>query len=404
MKAQPISVLYFTNTGARGGAEEHILTLLRGLDRSRFRLHLVCPPEVAEQLRPDLPPDVELLPLCLQKPSQVHSAYRLAKILRKYHIDILHSHLFYSSLFASPIGWLCRVPVILETPHLSERWRRGWFKSRFIVDRLVGRFVDHDIAVSEANARYLSVVKGLPSAKIVVIHNGCDLTRFSPSHWPPGGLKGSLGFDESDPVLLVAARLEVQKGHGVLLQALQTVRHEFPRVRLVCLGDGCLRDALESQVRYFGLEDSVRFLGYQRDVADWLAMAELTILPSFWEGLPLAAIESLAAGRPVVATEVDGTPEVVIDGKTGLTVPPGDPELLGQAICRLLRDPGLRECMGSAGRKWVMEHFSQDRQISQTAELYLTALEQVQRGARTVTETVRINKAHLHAPTAGQNR
>jgi glycosyltransferase involved in cell wall biosynthesis len=404
MRTQPISVLYFTNTNARGGAEEHMLTLLHGLDRTHFRFHLVCPPEVADMLRPDLPADVELLPLCLRKPSQFRNAIRLYRIMRERRVDILHSHLFYSSLFASPVGWLCRVMVVLETPHLSERWRRGWFKSRFVVDRFVGRFVDHYIAVSEANARYLSEEKGLPRKKIVIIHNGCDPVRFDPSHRPPSGLKATLGFHETDPLLVVNARLEPQKGHRVLLQSFETVRREFPRVRLVCLGEGCLRAELESQVRDLGLEDSVRFLGYQSNVVDWLALADLTVLPSFWEGLPLAAIESLAAGRTVVATAVDGTPEVVIDGKTGLTVPPDDAEHLAGAICRLLREPGLRKRMGEEGRRWVMEHFSQERQIRQTQELYLSAWEQSQQAVVSVIQAGVEHQPHVTVPTAEHNR
>jgi glycosyltransferase involved in cell wall biosynthesis len=405
MRTQPISVLYFTNTDARGGAEEHMLTLLHGLDRTHFRFHLVCPPEIADMLRSDLPADVELLPLCLRKPNQFGSAIRLGQILRERHVGILHSHLFCSSLFASPIGWLCQVPAILETPHLSERWRHGWFKSRFVVDRFVGRFVDYYIAVSEANARYLSEEKGLPSKKIVVIHNGCDLTRFVPSHRVPAGLKTGLGFQEDDPVLVILARLELQKGHRILLQSLRTVRREFPQVRLVCLGDGWLRDELESRVRDLNLQNSVRFLGYQPNVVDWLALADVTVLPSLWEGLPLAAIESLAAGCPVVATAVDGTPEVVVDRETGLTVPPDDPELLAGAICQLLRDPELRERMGEAGRKWVIEHFSQERQIRQTQELYLNAWEQRQLGVRTVMQTAGIaNQAPPAVPTAEQHR
>jgi glycosyltransferase involved in cell wall biosynthesis len=300
---------------------------------------------------------------------------------------------------------MCRVPVILETPHLREQWRKGWFKSRFVVDRFVGRFVDHYIAVSEANARYLSEEKGLPSKKIVVIHNGCDLARFVPSHRAPAGLKTSLGFHEHDPVLVVLARLEPQKGHRTLLQSLQSVRREFPQVRLVCLGDGCLREELESQVRDLGLEDSVRFLGYQQNVLDWLSLATVTVLPSLWEGLPLSAIESLAAGCPVVATAVDGTPEVVVDGKTGLTVPPNDPELLAGAICRLLRNPELRERLVEAGRRWVMEHFSQERQVRQTQELYLSAWEQRQRGVRTVMQAARVvTQPPTVVPTAEQHR
>src|SRR5216683_2200870 len=116
MDRNPISVLYFTNSTARGGAEEHILTLLRRLDRNVFRPILACPAECAEKLRPDLPGDVPIE--CLEHlwPYQIGSALRLAGIIRKYRVGILHSHLFVSSIAASPIGWLSRVPVILETP------------------------------------------------------------------------------------------------------------------------------------------------------------------------------------------------------------------------------------------------------------------------------------------------
>jgi glycosyltransferase involved in cell wall biosynthesis len=154
------------------------------------------------------------------------------------------------------------------------------------------------------------------------------------------------------------------------------VRAQFPRVRLVCLSDGSLRPELERRVKELGLEGAVRFVGFQADVREWLALADLSVLPSFFEGLPAGAIESLASGRPMVATAVDGTPEVVLDGKTGLLVPPGDPTSLAQAICRLLGDSELRSAMGEAGRRWVMENFSRERLIERTQELYLEAWSQ----------------------------
>ncbi|MGA3166524.1 MAG: glycosyltransferase family 4 protein [Terriglobia bacterium] len=373
MPNQPLSVLHFTNAPIRGGAEEHILTLLRGLDRKYFHFHLVCPAECAEELRPDLPADVELLPLCLGKPRHIGAALRLAQILRKRKVDILHSHQFYASLFASPIGWLCRVPVVMETPHLREAWRHGPLKGGFAVDRLIGRFVDHYIAVSQANARYLVELKGLPKEKIIVIHNGCDLARFTPGRPAPPDLRGRLRFDKGDPVLLVVGRLEPQKGHHTLLETLPAIRREFPRVRLVCLGEGSLRPDLEREASALGLEESVRFVGYQPNVADWLALADVAVLPSLFEGLPLVAIESLAAGKPMVATAVDGTPEVIVNEKTGLTVPPGDSTLLAEAICRLLREPALRQNLGRSGRQWVEERFGREEQVRRTQELYLRA-------------------------------
>jgi len=381
MTPAPVSVLHFTNDLARGGVEEHILTLMRGLDRARFRLHWACPPEAAEKIRPDLPADVELIPLLLRKPGQLANAARLAGIVRARRVDVLHSHQFYASLFASPLGAVCRVPLVVETPHVREQWRQGWLKSKFVVDRLAGRCVDCYIAVSHANAAYLVQTKGLPARKVVVIHNGSDLGRFDPAARPPARLKTGLGFGEDDAVVLVVGRLEPQKGHRILLDAMPLVHRACPRARLVCVGEGALRQELEARVAALGLDASVRFVGQQSKVAEWFALADVVVLPSLFEGLPLVAIEALAAGKAMVATAVDGTPEVIVDGRTGLTVPPRDAAALAAAISRLLRDPELRRALGTTGRAWVEEHFSQEQQIQRTQNLYLDALHRARRVA-----------------------
>lgn len=374
MSEGPIPVMQFCNSSVRGGAEEHILTLLRGLDRKSFQLHLVCSPEVAEAVGPDMPPDVELLPLHYPSPSHVAGAARLSRWIRERRIQVLHSHLFTSSLCSSPVGWMCRVPLIVETPHVRESWRRGWKAHNFTVDRLAGRFVHRYIAVSYANARYLVGEKGLPERKIRVIQNGTDLSRFNPAHKPPPGMRADLGIGALDPVLLVAARLEPQKGHSVLLEAMPEVLREFPKARVVFLGEGVLRTQLEGQSRDLGLQKNVLFVGFRNNVRDWLALCDFTVLPSFYEGLPLVAVESLAAGRTMVATAVDGTPEVIIDGRTGITVPSRDPKALAGAIASLLRSPDLRQRMAEQGRAYVLERFSQERQVRETSEFYLEML------------------------------
>jgi glycosyltransferase involved in cell wall biosynthesis len=374
MNRRLLSIAYFTNTDVRAGVEEHILTLLRGLDRQRFRPYLICPPALIELMQADIPADVEILPLNLVKPTQFGAAWRLASFLRAERIDVLHSHMFRSSLFASPVGWFCHVPLIVETVHGREDWRRGWLKSRFVVDRAAGRFVDAYISVSTGCAEYLVNRKGLPAGKIHVIPNGCDLDRFTGWSGKPPAMKDALGFRDGQPVLVVVGRLEPQKGHAVLLEALVKIRDEFADVHLVCVGEGSLTDSLKAQTSRLGLTGQVHFAGYQRNTEDWLAMADIAVLPSFYEGMPLAAIEALAAGRAIVATAVDGTSEVVVDGKTGLTVPPGDAGALAEAICRLLRNPDQRRTFGAAGRQWVLEKFSEKMQLRRTQELYLSVL------------------------------
>jgi glycosyltransferase involved in cell wall biosynthesis len=368
---KPLTVLHFTITEIRGGVEEHMLLLLRGLDRRHFRPMLVCPASLAEKLRDDLPTDVPLVPLRFQSPLHGSGAFQFAKILRKYKVDILHSHMFQASRLSSPIAWACGVPLIVETPHVREHWRKGWIKQSYFVDRLVGRFVDQFIAVSGANARYLAEEKKLPPRKIHVIRNGCNFARLDPSHPAPLNLRRDLGFGENDPILLVLGRLEPQKGHRILLEALQGVREEFPTVQLICAGEGRLRGELEDYARVLGISDCVRFVGYQTNVADWLALADITVLPSFFEGLPLFAIESLASEKPMVATAVDGTTEVVVNEKTGLTVSPGKAVEMAAAIRRLLQQPEWAKSLGRAGRKWVLGEFSEERQVQMTSEFYL---------------------------------
>ena len=376
MKANRISVVHFSNECVRGGAEEHMLTLLRGLDRELFCLHLACTPELARLMKHDLPDDVEVFPLKLNKPWQIRSAMELAAIIRKRQIEVLHSHLFYASLFASPVGWICGVPVVVETPHVREVWRRG-LKSRYTIDRLVGHCVTHYIAVSEANGRYLTEEKRLPRSKVHVIHNGSDLKRFHGLSSNRAELKTAMGFRREEPVLLVAGRIEPQKGHSVLLDALPLVRRRFPNVRAVFAGQGSLLQQLQQQVTGLGLQGAVDFVGFQSNIEQWFSIADITVLPSFYEGLPLVAIESQAAGTPLVASAVDGTPEIVINEETGLTVAPGNSSALAEAICKLLEDPLLRQQYGSAGRSLVFQKFSQEQQIRKTEQIYLSSRELV---------------------------
>lgn len=368
-----VAVLHFASEPVRGGAEEHMLTLLKRLDRARYRPLLAAHPRLLE-LMPDRPADVGPYPVELRGPRDLAGARRLVRVLRDERVAIVHSHMFQASRLASPLAWLAGVRTTVETPHIREHWRKGWIKGSFAIDRLVGRFVTRYIAVSEANAEYLINQKRLPRRKVTVVRNGIALERFDPAQVAPPRLRESLGLAPEAPVVLVAARLEPQKGHRVLLDAWPAVLGVFPRARLVLLGEGGERAALEHQAARLGIDTTVTFAGYQANVPEWLALADFTVLPSFFEGLPLAALESLAAGRPVVATAVDGTTEVVLDQATGLLVPPGATAPLAAAICRLLAAPDFARELGRAGRQRVERLFSEERQVEETEAVYEAAL------------------------------
>jgi glycosyltransferase involved in cell wall biosynthesis len=375
MNPQPISVLMFSNSPVRSGAEEHILQLLTGLDRKQFRPSLACTPELARLLEPDLPEDVQVCQLHLDGLADFRGALKLGAFLRKSRIQILHSHMFRASLFASPIGRINRVPVIVETAHVREVWRKGW-KASFVIDRTAATFVDQTIAVSNAIARYLIDSKGIAKNKITVIPTAPALSAPATKNRSAAERKCSLGISGTDPLIVLAGRLEPQKGHWVAIDAMTAILKEFPRAQLVFLGEGGLRSQLEELVQSKQLGASVRFAGYQRNIRDWFAAADLSILPSFYEGLPMTALESLAEGCPMVATAVDGTPEVIRNGETGILVPAGDAVQLGQAIRVMLRDREFSQRTALAGQRDVLENFSVGKLLLRTQELYLRIWEQ----------------------------
>lgn len=369
-----INVLHFSCSTVRGGAEEHMLTLLRSLDRARFQPLLAAHRSLIELLHPNLPGEVEVIPVSLASARDLDAAARLVRLLRQKTVGVVHSHMFQSSRLASPLAWLAGVPAVIETPHIREHWRRGWIKGSYFIDRLVGRCVTKYIAVSNANRDYLVNEKRLPANKVVVVRNGISLERFDPERAPPAELRRSLGIAENAPIVVVAARLEPQKGHRILFDAWRLVTQSFPQARLLVVGEGSLRDQLRTYAVRLNIDRSVVFAGYQKNVADWLALAHFSVLPSFYEGLPLVALESLAAARAVVATAVDGTAEVVIDGQTGLLAPPGEPAALSAAISKLITSPELARNLGRAGRRLVEEHFNERRQVSETEAVYEAAL------------------------------
>lgn len=335
--------------------------------------YFAAPPQLLTMMRAELAQArIEAFPLEVSSLIDLRAASRLVRLLRNERISLVHSHLFISSLFASPIARLAGVPAVIETFHGREVWREGKrLKGSFWVDRQVARLVDLYIAVSHASARDLREKKKIPGAKIRVIHNGRDLSLYVTSD--PGlrnETRAELGLTNEQRAILVLGRLETQKGHIFLIQALADLVSRRPGVIALFAGSGSLEGELRARVEVLGLTQHVVFLGYRDDAPRLFAAADVVVLPSLHEGLPLVAIEALAASRPMVATAVDGTPEVILDEQTGLLVPPRDPGALASAVERLLRCPDLAAKLAAAGHAYVMQQFDLRMQLERTVEVY----------------------------------
>ena len=366
----PIRLMFVLTSPSRGGVEEVVLALLKRLAPEEFRLALAAPRELLEAFGRDLdgvPADIE--PVAAESWRNRTEVSRLARFIDRVRPDIVNPHLFRSVVVAAPLARWHRVPAVVETYHGREGWRHGPIRGSFVPDRLLSRFVTRVIAVSEAARDFLVRVKGYPADKVVVVPNGRDLSALVPGRDRESARK-DLGVDPHTPIVGVVGRLEDQKGHRYLLDAWPAVTRDFPDARLLLVGDGSRREALEAQVKALGIASSVIFTGFRADVARMLDAIDVLALPSLYEGMPLTVIEAAAMARPVVATAVDGTPEVVEHGVTGFLVPPANPPALSGALLTLLADPDRARRLGETGRQRTLERFDLTQQVEATAAAY----------------------------------
>ena len=357
--------LLVTLTGAtRGGIEEVVLALLQRLDPAEFRLALAAPRALLDSLAGDLhgiPVEVE----SLQADSWLRHAdvARLSAFIGRVRPHIVSTHGVRATVVAAPLAkW--QGAKVVETYHGGGEGSR----SRLVPHRMVSRFVDRAIAVSEAARAFLTSA-GYPADKVVVVPNGRDLSTFRPGIGREA-VRRELGIDRAVPLVGVFGRLESRLGHAEMLEAWPSIAAEFPAARLLLIGDGSLRSRLQARARDLGIAAGVIFAGRRADVARVLDAIDVLVLPALSQGLALAAIEGSAMSRPVVATAVDGIPEVIREARTGRLVPPADPAALSRAIRGVLRDPLGAQRMGRAGRDFVLDRFSLERQVSSTARVY----------------------------------
>lgn len=284
---------------------------------------------------------------------------RLARLLRHRKTDVLHTHTqlapnILGRIAARLAGAKAVSHIHIESYFRPSRLVRSYHRA---LDNATARLCHAIVAVSEDTRRAL-LEQGYPPGKVVVVHNGVDLD-------------GLPARAEPQRRILEVARLAPVKGQRELISALP----RLPGARLVLAGTdlergGAYQAELERHARELGVGDRVSFRGYDPRIPDLLARVDVVALPSLSEGLPIVLLEAMAHGKPVVATPVGGTPELVVDGETGILVPPGDIGALAEALRTLLDDPQLAARMGEAGRRRVEDRFTAQQMADAVLELY----------------------------------
>ncbi len=355
-------VLHILPNFGPGGAERLVVDLMGVMDGGRFEVAAVSLfPEsgtILEQearnrglkvyfLNKRIGPDPKVIP-------------SLYGVIRRFRPDVVHTHR-YVLRYALPATLAGRVPVIVHTLHnIAEKEVDGvgrrvhWFAFRFL--RVV------PVAISEQVARTAKKLYG-SHLRIPVIYNGIPTERFVLSKGPE-----SKGVHKV--IVLHIGRFSPQKNHSLLLEAFSRALNHLSTMELWLVGEGPLRSEIQNQVYARGLEKNVRFWGLRSDIPELLAEADVVVLASDWEGVPLVVLEAMASGKPVVATAVGGVPELVEHGKTGFLIPPRDPQALAESLLHLAQNAELRREMGEAGRGRAVEHFDIRRTAEAYAELY----------------------------------
>jgi glycosyltransferase involved in cell wall biosynthesis len=302
--------------------------------------------------------------------------------VQKYEIDVIQTHLLRSLDFlVATLRFGAQRPLIFWTVHNFNfalrpeqlprfRWLAGAKQAvHSWLYRRMARWANGFIAISNDVETAIVKTIGPVQDRIAIISNGVDMRRYQ-SSTDRFATRRALGFTEDDILYTVVGTLKEQKGHRYLIEAVTPLIARTPRLHILIVGDGELRGSLEAQVRAAGIETNIHFLGNRSDVAALLAASNVFVLPSLWEGLPMALIEAMASGLPVIATLVSGSQQVVEQGRSGILVPPGEVTPLRQAMEDLLADPERARLLGKAAQRRIEEAYSARRQAEEHLVLY----------------------------------
>ncbi len=370
MVVRPIRILQVLASGAVGGGATHLRSLVERLSRERFETHVACSDDgpLQRELRAA---GVPVWPIDLPGRLNLGATPRLAALARALAPDMVHFHgtraglagaLAARSAGARAIytvhGWACHPRRTRVTEAMSR-----------LVERQIVRAADRVICVSRGDFEMGLRLGLIDDRRALVIPNGVDPGPFARGV-DRDGARAALGLRPDDIAIGLVGRLTRQKGQDSLLLAAPAVLAAAPAARFLLIGDGEDEPRLRDLARRAGLDGHVRFLGTRRDVPRLMQALDVFVLPSHWEGMPISLLEAMAAGLPVVASQVSGSREAVVDGESGLLVRPGDTGALAAALVRIACDAGLAARLGDAARARVACEYDVADMVARTAAVY----------------------------------
>lgn len=372
-----IKLLFVIDKLNIGGAQSHILQLLKGMNRDRFSLYLCCLMEEGDLFEETKNTGTSAFVLHVKRiygPSGIRGMFKLARFIKMEGIDVVHTLLFSANILGNLSAKLAHAPLIISGRRDTGIHREGRWQHR-IAYRFAHSLADRVFVVSNAVRDVVHRCEGVNLDKILTIYNGIELKNTDGNNGATE-LRKELGLGNSTGVVGIIAGLNWFKGYADFIAAASLILKEKPQTKFLIIGDGPLREFLQSLARQKGLDGSISFLGKRKDVRDLLGIMDVSVNASFSEGMSNTILESMAAGVPVVATNVDGNKEVVIDGETGFLVPLHEPEEMKRKIIYLLNNKQTAETMGQKARQLVQNKFSLSQMIKKLENAYIDLLKE----------------------------
>jgi len=353
-----INLLYLINSFDIGGAEKAMSKIVSGLDKEKYNITVVALKMGSGQIVPEIEKSgIETVNLEAKNKFDFRIIFKLYKLLKDKKVDILWCSLFHATFLGRITGRLLKIPIIINWEH-NERFY-GFF--RVFLNKITSLFSDIIVADSEKVALQVKNQLKIPFQKIKVIPIcGLDINNY---------FKIINKRNKSKCIVGSVGMLNEQKGYSYLIKSAKIVIQKYSKTEFIIAGEGSSRSKLEQLISESNLTNSLKLLGYQSDIPKILSKVDIYVQPSLWEGLCITVIEAMASGLPVIASDVGGVSESVVNGRTGFLVPPKDPEILAKKIIHLIKNPNLRKEMGENGRKIAEKKYSTDKMMAKIENL-----------------------------------
>ena len=387
---EKIKVLHIITRFDKGGSAQNTFLTLLGLKKQNFNPCLIAGLSLESEMKNEEMKSKEIdikrlesedidfiqCPALVRKINIIKdfkAFFDIWKLIKKNKPLIVHTHSSKAGLLGRLAAKFAGIPIIVHTPHGHVFF--GYFgplktKIFIILEKLASRITDKIVALTNREKEDHLRLRIANDDKFIIIHSGIDLKKFKElSFNEKQNLKRDLGIPENILIIGTAGRLEPVKGPEFLIEAAKYIISKYPNTHFLFSGDGHLKQNLEERASELGIEKNIIFLNWRDDVAKIISIYDVFVLPSLNEGMGRVLVEAMALGKPIVASNIGGIPDLVSHGKNGFLVPPKDPRELANCIQILIEDEEKRAKMGKAGKE-IVENFTKEKMVEKIAELY----------------------------------